>query len=164
MQVCYNKHSEEERTLQQNLMQLTGVDLVVPTHGIEGAKAYPLGLNCRVPLFDDTEDVFYIKSTDANGFPTVKKYRFTEEVIIDPNNSGNGVALQDIRTLIREELGSIKEELINAQQPISAASDKQTKSNESSDTPAAKRSRSAKSADSDEQGQNITTVGINQDK
>ena len=62
--------------MQQNLMQLSGVDLVVPTHGLEGAKAYPLGLNSRVPLFDDTEDVFYIKSTDANGFPTVKKYRF----------------------------------------------------------------------------------------
>lgn len=58
----------------QNLMQLAGVDLVVPTHGLEGAKAYPLGLNCRVPLFDDTEDVFYIKSTDSNGFPTVKMY------------------------------------------------------------------------------------------
>ena len=89
--------------MNNNLIQLTGVDLVVPAHGLEGAKAYPMGPNCRAPLFDDQDDVFYIKSTDANGFPTVRKYRFTEEVLIDQNNSGNGVALQDIRSLIREE-------------------------------------------------------------
>lgn len=145
--------------LQQNLMQLTGVDLVVPTHGLEGAKAYPLGLNCRVPLFDDTEDVFYIKSTDANGFPTVKKYRFTEEIIIDPNNTGNGVALQDIRSLIREELGSIKEELINAQQPVPTADSKQTHANESTHTSAPKRH--ARTRDG-QQGQNTTAVEVSE--
>lgn len=117
--------------MNNNLIQLTGVDLVVPTHGLEGAKAYPLGPNCRAPLFDDAEDIFYIKSTDANGFPTVRKYRFTEEVIIDQNNSGNGVALQDIRSLIREELGAIKEELLNGQQSISAANSEQANRNES---------------------------------
>lgn len=120
--------------MQHNLMQLSGVDLVVPTHGLEGAKAYPLGINCRVPLFDDEDDVFYIKSTDANGFPTVKKYRFTEEIIVDTNNSGNGVALQDIRNLIREELGVIKEELTNAKQPISAADSTEIKSDDTAHT------------------------------
>ena len=149
--------------MQQNLMQLSGVDLVVPTHGLEGAKAYPLGLNCRVPLFDDTEDVFYIKSTDANGFPTVKKYRFTEEILVDPNNSGNGVALQDIRELIREELGMIKEELVNAQQPISTADSKQSKSNESSVNAGSKRNgrtRTAGSGADDEPGQSTSVVEL----
>ena len=146
--------------MQQNLMQLSGVDLVVPTHGLEGAKAYPLGLNCRVPLFDDSEDVFYVKSTDANGFPTVKKYRYTEEILIDPNNSGNGVALQDIRELIREELGSIKEELINAQQPISTADNKQSKSNESSVNAGSKRNGRARTGTGDEQGQSTSVVEL----
>ena len=137
--------------MQQNLIQLSGVDLVVPTHGIEGAKAYPLGPNCRAPLFDDTEDVFYIKSTDANGFPTVRKYRFEEEVMIDTNNSGNGVSLQDIRSLIREELGLVKEDILNAQQSVSATNSEQAKPNEPSDAavnkydggtkPATKRAR-----------------------
>lgn len=116
--------------MQNNLLQLSGVDLVVPTHGLEGAKAYPLGPNCRAPLFDDTEDIFYIKSTDANGFPTVKKYRFEEEVTIDTNNSGNGVALQDIRSMIREELLNVKEELLNAQQSVSTANNKPAQSYE----------------------------------
>ena len=114
-----------------NLIQLTGVDLVVPTHGIEGAKSYPMGANCRVPLFDDTEDVFYIKSTDANGFPTVKKYKFEEVETIDQDNSGTGIALQDIRSLIREELSAIKEDILNGQQSVPTANSEQTNRNES---------------------------------
>ena len=143
--------------MQHNLMQLSGVDLVVPTHGLEGAKAYPLGVNCRVPLFDDEDDVFYIKSTDANGFPTVKKYRFTEEILVDPNNSGNGVALQDIRNLIREELGAIKEELTNAQQPISTADSTKTKYNDTAHTATAKHNAGGKHRD-EQQRSNITAV------
>ena len=143
--------------MQQNLMQLSGVDLVVPTHGLEGAKAYPLGVNCRVPLFDDSDDVFYIKSTDANGFPTVKKYRFTEEVVIDPNNSGNGVALQDIRNLIREELGVIKEELTNAKQPISTADSTEVKSNDATHSSVVEHNANSKAGDG-QQGTGVTTV------
>lgn len=104
--------------MQQNLFQLTGVDLVVPVHGIEGAKAYPLGPSCRAPLFDDELDILYIKSTDANGFPTIKVYDFTERVVID-EHSPSAVSLNDIRSLIREELVSIKEDIINAKQPVS---------------------------------------------
>ena len=149
--------------MQHNLMQLSGVDLVVPTHGLEGAKAYPLGVNCRVPLFDDSEDVFYIKSTDVNGFPTVKKYRFTEEVIIDPNNSGNGVALQDIRNLIREELGVIKEELTNVKQPISAADSTEDKPNDTAHTAAAKHNAGGKHG-GEQQRSNITAVESGKDQ
>lgn len=114
--------------MQQNLFQLTGVDLVVPVHGIEGAKAYPLGPSCRAPLFDDELDILYIKSTDANGFPTIKVYDFTERVVID-DNSPSAVSLNDIRALIREELVSVKEDIINAQQPISTDSGTTTDAN-----------------------------------
>lgn len=130
--------------MQQNLIQLTGVDLVVPTHGIDGAKAYPLGPNCRAPLFDDTEDVFYIKSTDANGFPTVRAYRFEEIVLVDNTNNGNGVSLQDIRSLIREELGLVKEDILNAQQSVPATNSEQTKHYESSNATVNKHNGYAK--------------------
>lgn len=103
--------------MQQNMFQLNGVDLVVPVKGIEGAKAYPLGPNCRAPLFDDSEDILYIKTTDSNGFPSIKAYDLSERILID-ENSPSAVSLNDIRTLIREELMNVKEELINAQQPI----------------------------------------------
>lgn len=111
--------------MQQNLFQLTGVDLVVPTHGIEGAKAYPLGPNCRAPLFDDSEDVLYIKTTDANGFPSIKVYDLSERVLID-DNSPSAVSLKDIRELIREELMNVKEDIINAQQPVSKYNNQST--------------------------------------
>ena len=103
--------------MQQNMFQLNGVDLVVPVEGIEGAKAYPLGPNCRAPLFDDSEDILYIKTTDSNGFPSIKAYDLSERILID-ENSPSAVSLNDIRTLIREELMNVKEELINAQQPV----------------------------------------------
>ena len=147
--------------MQQNLIQLSGVDLVVPTHGIEGAKSYPLGPNCRAPLFDDADDVFYIKTTDANGFPTVRKYRFEEEVIIDPNNTGNGVSLQDIRSLIREELGLVKEDILNAQQSVSATNSEQSKQYEPSDTAVNKHNGySAKSANTNNKQRQRTNSSI----
>ena len=100
---------------QQNLFQLTGIDQVIPVHGIEGAQAYSMGPNCRVPLFDDSENVFYIKSTDANGFPTLKTYDFSERVEIDETK----FSLNDIRSIIRDELSTIREELVNGQQSVS---------------------------------------------
>lgn len=121
--------------MQQNLIQLTGVDLVVPTHGIEGAKSYPMGANCRVPLFDDSEDILYIKQTDSNGFPTIREFELKERVVIDSNNTGNGVALDDIRAMIREEIGaafSTKEMNSNAKQSVSTTNSEQTYRNESS--------------------------------
>lgn len=44
--------------------------------GIDGAKAYPLPPNSRMPLFDDKEDILYYKTTDAAGYPTIKAFRF----------------------------------------------------------------------------------------
>ena len=104
--------------MQNQMFQLNGVDLVVPVKGIEGAKSYPLGPNCRAPLFDDSEDILYIKTTDSNGFPSIKAYDLSERIIID-ENSPSAVSLNDIRALIREELSNVKEDIINAQQPIS---------------------------------------------
>ena len=125
--------------MNNNLLQLSGVDLVVPTHGIEGAKSYPMGPNCRVPLFDDSEDICYIKSTDANGFPTVRSFKMEEIVTIDSSNAGNGIALNDIRSMIREEIGAalnLKEMTINAQQSVPAANSEQTNRNEPGNTSA----------------------------
>ena len=149
--------------MQQNLIQLTGVDLVVPTHGIEGAKAYPLGPNCRAPLFDDTEDVFYIKSTDSNGFPTIKKYRFEEEITIEANE-GKGVSLQDIRSLIREELGLVKEDILNAQQSIPATNSEQAKRYESSNATINKYNGNAKPNGKQRQRPNSSIVESNEEQ
>lgn len=135
--------------MQNNLIQLTGVDLVVPTHGIEGAKSYPMGANCRVPLFDDSEDILYIKQTDSNGFPTIREFELKERVVIDQNNTGTGIALDDIRSMIREEISAafnIKEESSNAKQFVSTTNSKQTNCDESAITSVNEHDGYAKSA------------------
>ena len=102
--------------MQTSMFQLSGIDQCIQVHGEEGMRAYSMGPNCRVPLFDDDDDVFWIKTTDQNGFPSARRFRFHEEVMLDSKE--NSIALSDIRSIIREELGFIKEEMINAQQYI----------------------------------------------
>lgn len=52
----------------------------IMVHGIEGARNYIVPKGSLVPLFDDEEDVFYIKTTDPDGMhQRIKKYRFYEE-------------------------------------------------------------------------------------
>lgn len=62
---------------QQIVGRPAGGDLTSVT-GIEGARAYPLPPNSRAALFDENQDLLYIKSTDGAGFPTVRTYRFEE--------------------------------------------------------------------------------------
>ena len=137
--------------MNQSLFQFSGVDQVIPVHGIEGAKSFSMGANCRVPLFDDSEDVFYIKSTDANGFPSLKVFDFTERKIIE---NGSELTLNDIRSIIKEELKTvlepIKEDLINAQQSISESRNTEftaapsTESNDESDANTGKSNAGSK--------------------
>ena len=51
--------------------------------GLDGAKAYQMSPNSAVALFDGAEDIFYLKSTDGAGFPTIRVFRF-EEVTATP--------------------------------------------------------------------------------
>ena len=50
---------------------------LVSVTGIEGAKAYQLPPNSSMPLFDKDDDVLYVKTTDAAGYPTVRAFRFS---------------------------------------------------------------------------------------
>ena len=52
----------------------------IMVHGVEGARNFNVPKGSLVPLFDDEEDVFYIKTTDLDGMhQRIKKYRFYEE-------------------------------------------------------------------------------------
>ena len=58
---------------QQMTQQQTGL---IQVNGMEGAKAYPMGRNDEVALFDAGRDVFYVKRTDAGGYPSIEAYTF----------------------------------------------------------------------------------------
>lgn len=49
---------------------------LVSVTGIEGAKAYQLPPNSSMPLFDQDNDILYLKTTDSAGYPTIKQFAF----------------------------------------------------------------------------------------
>lgn len=51
---------------------------LIKVSGLESAKVYPMGANSAVALFDSAEDLFYLKTTDASGFPSIRTFAFTE--------------------------------------------------------------------------------------
>lgn len=57
------------------------VNNLIRVTGIEGAKAYQLPPNSDAVLFDGNDAVFYVKTTDGAGFPTIRKFVFEESSI-----------------------------------------------------------------------------------
>lgn len=60
----------------QQPMQQPMPSNVIRVTGIEGAKAFPVAPSSQVVLFDDNRDVFYFKSTDSGGYPTLQACSF----------------------------------------------------------------------------------------
>ena len=78
-------------------------------NGIDSARAFPMKPNSTIALFDANEDVMYIKSTDANNFATIRRFRFYEEPEeIQKKESDLYVS--------KEEFDKFKEEVLNGQQ------------------------------------------------
>ena len=80
-------------------------------NGMESARQYQMPPNSRVALFDANDDIFYVKETDASGFPTIRTFRFVEEVT-------QASTTEEHEYLTVEEFNKFKEELLNGQQPI----------------------------------------------
>lgn len=88
-------------------------------NGYDGALRFPLGPNSRIALFDGSDDIMYIKQTDAGGYPTVTRYRFAPDE--QPANSGQKYVTMD-------EFNKFKEDLLNGQQLIRESSDSTNRS------------------------------------
>lgn len=78
-------------------------------NGYDGALRFPLGPNSRIALFDGNDDIMYIKQTDAGGYPTVTRYRFTLD---------EQTANLEKQYVTIDEFNKFKEEIINGQQLI----------------------------------------------
>lgn len=75
----------------QNLIRVTGMD---------GAKAYQMPPNSSVALFDEGEDIFYVKTTDGAGFPTVRAFAFSPIEINQPaKTTGEYVTREEFEEL-----------------------------------------------------------------
>lgn len=96
----YMQPMQPMQQMQQTMPQSSGLNRVT---GADGARAFAMQPNAVAALFDDTRDVFYIKTTDSGGFPTMKAYCFTpldEEQRMD----GQSMTRQEIQQLVREEI------------------------------------------------------------
>ena len=86
---------------------------LIRVNGIDGAKAYQMPANSTVALFDNNEDIMYIKTTDGAGFPAIRTFTFNEVV-------ANTNPIQDTADYVtRDEFNKLKEELLNGKQSIS---------------------------------------------
>ena len=92
--------------------QQTAPGLIQVT-GLEGAKAYPLAPNSEAALFDAGRDVFYVKRTDAGGYPTIQAYQFAPVQETAPSAQPEYVT--------REEFNELKEMIANGKQPVRKA-------------------------------------------
>ena len=94
-------------------------------HGMDGAKQFITVANAMYALFDDDDDVFYVKVTDKNNYPiTLKRYRFIEEEEPIVSESIETVTKEQYNSLfnevqkLKEELQTLKEGNVNAKQSI----------------------------------------------
>lgn len=73
--------------------------------GEEGAKAYQMAPNSSAALFDGNEDIFYLKTTDGAGFPTIRKFKFEEIQAKAPEPA------EESDYITREEFEQFREEM-----------------------------------------------------
>ncbi len=98
----------------QQPQQQQSVNTLVRVTGMDGAKAYQMGANSAVVLFDENEPVFYIKSTDGAGFPTITPYTFVEMTGTTVENTNNDFVSRSEFDEMAKEVERLKGLLENA--------------------------------------------------
>ena len=87
-------------------------DGLIRVTGMDGARAYQMPPNSAVALFDGGQDVFYVKTTDGAGFPTIRAYSF------QPMEQAQAMGASDYVT--RAEFEQLKEMIVHGKQPVPA--------------------------------------------
>ena len=83
---------------------------IAKVNGLESVKACATVPQSRMVYFDANEDIFYIKETDINNYPTIRAYKFEE--IKSPEAS------KTVEYVTIEEFNKFKEEMLNGKQYI----------------------------------------------
>ena len=84
-------------------------DGLIRVTGMDGARAYQMPPNSAVALFDGGQDVFYVKTTDGAGFPTIRAYSF------QPIEQAQAMGANEYVT--RAEFEQLKEMIAHGKQP-----------------------------------------------
>lgn len=113
-----NKLVQMQNQLNQNYPNYAGQqsnNQIIFVQGETGAKAYQIPINSTVLLMSSEANEFFIKSTDQAGFPTIKKYRFTEVTQTKTTEQEQQVKTQNFVT--REEFEALKNEIKQLKEP-----------------------------------------------
>nr|DAF24500.1 MAG TPA: hypothetical protein [Caudoviricetes sp.] len=111
----------------QNNIPVNNSLMLTRVTGLEGAKAYQMPANSTVALFDNNEDLMYIKTTDGAGFPTIRTFSFSEVV------ANNNPVPDNVDYVTRDEFNKLKEELLNGKQSISRSKSNLNSADKSAD-------------------------------
>ncbi len=86
---------------------------IIFVQGETGAKAYQIPVNSTVLLMSSEANEFFIKTTDQAGFPTIKKYRFSEVTQTTGQAQGqtNTEQIKTQNFVTREEFETLKNEI-----------------------------------------------------
>lgn len=108
----YNYMPNAQNGVQGQIKSLTRVN------GIEGAKAYQVMPRETVALFDGNDDIFYVKSADDGGFPTIKAYRFSEIDLTGAKPTNDYVTKSEFEEL-KKEVQNYAEQFVSKSKPKS---------------------------------------------
>lgn len=106
----YNYMTNAQNGAQGQIKSLTRVN------GIEGAKAYQVMPRETVALFDGNDDIFYVKSADDGGFPTIKAYRFSEIDLTGAKPTNDYVTKSEFEEL-KKEVQNYAEQFVSKSKP-----------------------------------------------
>lgn len=75
--------------------------------GEAGAKSYLIGAGQSVLLMDSEDSIFYIKSADQSGMPTLRRFRFEEIVdeprqVVEPPSTSQFITREEFEKAIAE--------------------------------------------------------------
>lgn len=74
-QQAYQQQQPQMQNPQPTMQMQSNIEYV---NGIEGAKAFILPPNAQKLLLDSDNAFFYIKTTDAQGKPSVRRFRYVD--------------------------------------------------------------------------------------
>lgn len=117
-----NKLVQMQNQLNHNYPNYVGQqsnNQIIFVQGETGAKAYQIPINSTVLLMSSEANEFFIKSTDQAGFPTIKKYKFSEvtQTIGQAQGQTNTEQVKTQNFVTREEFEALKNEIKQLKEP-----------------------------------------------
>lgn len=125
----YNPYGMQMQPPQPFMQQMQMQSQPTPSGGLnrvtgaDGARAFTIPPGSVAALFDDTRDVFYIKTTDSGGFPTLKAYRFAPLEDEPQAVPAPAISREEIQAMIREEIEKYGKQFVPAGLPGPAAAE-----------------------------------------